>query len=63
MPQLFGDLNQLGQTIAMDNLPGIFQQLCREFPELKDDAHFCKEPAPQRKSQLSLPNPLYSSAL
>jgi TonB family protein len=52
MPQLFGEMNQLGQSMAMNNLPGIIKQLCKEFPELEDDARFCKEPDPQRKSQL-----------
>jgi len=52
MPQLFGEMNQLGQSMAMNNLPGIIKQLCREFPELEDDARFCKEPDLQRKSQL-----------
>ena len=52
MPQLFGEMNQLGQAMAMNNLPGIIKQLCKEFPELEDDARFCKEPDLQRKSQL-----------
>ena len=55
MPQLVGEMNQLGQSMAMDNLPSIFKELCKEFPELEDDAHFCKEPDPQRKSQVSSP--------
>lgn len=52
MPQLFGEMNQLGQSMAMDNLPGIIKQLCKEFPELEDDPRFCKEPNLQRNSQL-----------
>jgi len=52
MPELLGEMNQLGQAMAMNNLPGIIKQLCKEFPELEDDARFCKEPDLQRKSQL-----------
>jgi hypothetical protein len=44
--QLMGDLNAIGQKLAMDNLPTIFRQLCKEFPELQDDAQFCREPNP-----------------
>ena len=57
LPQLLGDLNAIGQKLAMDNLPSIFRQLCKEFPELQDDARFCKEPDPQKKSQLNAPRP------
>jgi hypothetical protein len=42
--------------MAMDNIPAIFKQLCKEFPELQDDARFCKEPDPQKKSQLASPD-------
>jgi TonB family protein len=52
MPQLLGDLNHIGQQLALDNLPVIFSQLCKEFPELQDDPRFCKEPDPRHKSQL-----------
>jgi TonB family protein len=57
MPQFLGDLNQIGQQLALENLPGIFQQLCKEFPELQDDARFCKEPDPHQKSLLLTPTP------
>ena len=55
MPQLLGDLNAIGQKLAMDNLPAIFRQLCKEFPELRDDARFCGEPDPQKKSRFNVP--------
>jgi len=58
MPKLFGDLNQLGQSMAMDHLPGIIAQLCKEFPELQDDPRFCKEPDLPRRSQLRGPGAL-----
>jgi TonB family protein len=61
MPQLFGDLNQLGQSMAMDRLPGIIAELCSEFPELKDDPRFCKEPDLPRRSLLRRPDPLKAS--
>ena len=57
MPQFLGDLNQIGQQLALENLPSIFQQLCKEFPELQDDARFCKEPDPRQKSLLLTPTP------
>jgi TonB family protein len=56
MPQLFGDLSQIGQQLALDNIPAIFKQLCKEFPELQDDARFCKDTDPQKKSQLAVPD-------
>jgi TonB family protein len=62
MPQLLGDLNQIGQQLAMENLPGIYRQLCKEFPELQDDARFFKEPDPQQKSQLAAPEGAFAKA-
>ena len=62
MPKLLGDLNEVGQQLATDNLPSIFQQLCKEFPELQDDAHFCKGPPPEQKSQLAAPDSPAQSA-
>jgi len=62
MPQLLGDLNQIGQQLAMDNLPGIYKQLCKEFPELQDDARFCKDPEPPQKSLLVAPEGSFATA-
>jgi TonB family protein len=62
MPQLLGDLNQIGQQLATDSLPTIFKQLCKEFPELQDDARFCKDVDPQQKSQLAAPDGRFPTA-
>jgi len=62
MPQLLGDLNQIGQQLAMDNLPAIYRQLCKDFPELQDDARFCKEPDSQQKSLLAAPEGAFAKA-
>src|SRR5262249_16530022 len=62
MPQLLGDLNEIGQSLALDNIPAIFKQLCKEFPELEDDPRFCKNPNPQRNSKLARPGSFFANA-
>jgi len=56
MPDLFGDLNELGQSVAMDNLPGVIQELCEQFPELKEGGRFCRSPVPGRRSHSRVPD-------
>lgn len=56
MPQFFADLSEAGQSLAMENVPVIFKQLCSEFPELENDPRFCKDPDPQRRSHRKEPD-------
>jgi hypothetical protein len=54
MGDFLGDLSQAGQHVAMDNLPKIMQQLCKEYPELQDSPNFCSDAAPADKKSESL---------
>lgn len=54
--KLAPELMAAGQQIAVDNLSSIFQDLCKEFPELRGEAKFCVPDDPTRKSLLLVPN-------
>ncbi|MGC1171343.1 MAG: TonB family protein [Candidatus Acidiferrales bacterium] len=54
MPQIF----QIGQRLAMDNIPTILKDLCKEYPELQGEAKFCGTADPNRKGRLPDPGPL-----
>jgi hypothetical protein len=54
-PQLVGGLNEIGQHLAMENMPGIFKELCKEYPELQGVAKFCPASPSQDKKSLLLP--------
>jgi TonB family protein len=56
MPKLFGDLTRVGQDLAREHLPDIFQQLCKDYPELQGEAKFCRADN-EKKSLLLNPNP------
>ena len=56
MPKLYGDLTQFGQNLVREHLPEIFQQLCKDYPELQGEAKFCKGDM-EKKSLLLNPNP------
>lgn len=62
MAPLFNDLNQVGQQMAMEHLPEIFKQLCKDYPELQGKAKFCPISEEDKKSFLLIPNlPLMES--
>jgi TonB family protein len=54
--KLAPELMAAGQQIAVDNLSSIFQDLCKEFPELQGEAKFCVTEDSTRKSLLLAPN-------
>jgi hypothetical protein len=56
MAPLFNDLNQVGQQMAIEHLPEIFRQLCKDYPELQGKAEFCPTPEEEKKSFLLIPN-------
>ena len=56
MAPLFSDLNQVGQQMAMEHLPDIFKQLCKDYPELQGKAKFCPAPEEEKKSLLLIPS-------
>jgi TonB family protein len=56
VPQLFGDLNRIGQQMVMENLTKIFKELCKEYPELQGAAQFCPKENNGDKSLLIGPN-------
>jgi len=54
MPQFSSDLIELGQRLAKDRLPGIFGDLCKEYPDdLAGKLPDCAAPDKDKKSQLS----------
>jgi hypothetical protein len=55
-PQLVRDSSQLGMRIALDNIPNIFKELCKEYPELQGVAKFC--PAGERENNSLLTEPI-----
>jgi TonB family protein len=52
MSNFLGDISKAGQTMAMENIPGILQQLCKEYPELEGSPNLCPAPDSQKKSEL-----------
>lgn len=52
----FADLNQIGQQMAMEHLPEIFRQLCKDYPELQGKAKFCPNAEEEKKSFRLIPN-------
>jgi len=62
MPQLSADLMGLGQRLAQEKLPDIFQELCREYPELGGKLPQCPAANQDKKSELAPPDGLFSSS-
>ncbi|MFZ0213432.1 MAG: TonB family protein [Candidatus Acidiferrales bacterium] len=52
MPQITNESSQIGEDVARENLPRIFQELCKEFPELQGQAKFCGPGTKEKSSQL-----------
>lgn len=56
MPQFSSDMIELGQHLATGRLPGIFKELCKEYPDdLGGKLPDCPAPDKDKKSQLSIP--------
>jgi protein TonB len=56
MGDFLGDMSKAGQRAAMENIPDIMKQLCKEFPELESAPNTCPDASPEKKSEL-LPLP------
>jgi TonB family protein len=53
MPRMTTDLIDLGQKLAQDSIPGIFKELCKEYPDtLGGQLPDCPAPDKDKKSQL-----------
>ena len=50
--QLMGELAQVGQQLATENIPSILKELCKEYPELQGAINFCPKTEPDKKSLL-----------
>lgn len=53
LPVIVSESSALGQQAAANGIPGILDQLCKEFPELQGQADFC--PAEKAKQSQLIP--------
>jgi TonB family protein len=56
LPDLSGDLNKVGITLAQQKVPGFLKELCAEFPELGGKLPDCPAAGTDKKSQF-FPSP------
>lgn len=52
-PQVAGEQFRIGQQLAVEQMPRILKELCKEYPELQGEAKFCSPP--EDKKSLLLP--------
>ncbi len=52
MPKVMEESRQAGNDVATENLPRIFSELCKEYPELQGKVKFCPAPSRSESSQL-----------
>jgi TonB family protein len=57
MSDFLADLNQAGQNLAMENIPDILAQLCKQYPELEGTPKVCPNVDPAKKSKLLQQSP------
>jgi TonB family protein len=55
MSDFLGDISKAGQTMGMENIPRILQQLCKEYPELEGSPNLCPARDSEKKSELKRP--------
>lgn len=53
--QMTSDITSLGQRLAARHIPGILQELCKDFPELQGAAKVCPQGPSEKKSLLLEP--------
>lgn len=53
--ELFGELSQLGQRTALENIPAILKELCKEYPELSGKTQFCPASEQPKSSEFLRP--------
>jgi TonB family protein len=52
MPQIVSESTQVGANLAQENLPRIFEDLCKEYPELQGKTKFCPAANQTKSSEL-----------
>lgn len=55
-----GDMIRMGQALARQRIPGMLQELCKEYPELDGKIPDCRAADGDKKSQLMSPDSLGS---
>ncbi len=55
LPSFITDVFKMGQTVAQRKLPGMMEELCKEYPELNGKFAACHEKDDDKKSQLAPP--------
>jgi len=55
LPSFITDVFKMGQTVAQRKLPGMMEELCKEYPELNGKFAACHAKDDDKKSQLSPP--------
>jgi hypothetical protein len=51
LPQITSESTQIGANLARENIPHIFEELCKEYPELQGRVQFCPAGAPKESSK------------
>jgi len=52
--KMLQDVFQLGKRVALENIPTILTDLCKQYPELQGEAKFCPASTSSPKSELRL---------
>ncbi len=50
-PKIFSESAQVGEQVAMENMPRILKEICDEYPELRGEANFCPKIEPGQGNQ------------
>jgi len=56
LPEVIGEAQSLGHQTAMDSIPRILSELCKEFPELQGQVNFCTAGDSNKQSLQFLPH-------
>lgn len=51
LPEITSESTQVGANLARENIPHIFDELCKEYPELQGKVEFCPAGAPKESSK------------
>jgi TonB family protein len=55
-PNVNAENTALGRKFATDHMPGVLNELCKEFPELQSDAKICPSDTTGNQSRLTTPS-------
>ena len=56
LPDVMNEAQTLGQKTAVDSIPRILDELCKEFPELEGEAKFCTGNTTPKQGRLISPS-------